>query len=46
MHASVRGSVVNAVVEEFARRGGDPRWALERYALTPALLADPFAALP
>lgn len=45
MHASVRGSVVTAVVEEFARHGGDPRWALERYGLTPALLADPFSSV-
>jgi hypothetical protein len=45
IHASVRGSVVTAVVEEFARHGGDPRWVLERHGLTPALLADPFSSV-
>jgi AraC-like DNA-binding protein len=45
MHASVRGSVVAAVIEEFARQGGDPRSVLARHDLTPALLADPYASV-
>lgn len=45
MHASVRGSVVTAVIEEYARHGGDPQWVLSRYNLTPAILADPYSSV-
>lgn len=45
-HASVRGSVVTAVLGEFARRGGDGVALLERHGLTAAMLADPWTTVP
>ncbi len=45
-HASVRGSVVTAVLGEFARHGGDPDAILDRYGLTGAILADPWTTVP
>lgn len=45
-HASVRGSVVAAVLAEFARHGGDPAHILDNYGLTRAILDDPRATVP
>lgn len=44
-HASVRGSVVEAILAEFARCGGDPDQILEKYGLTGAILGDPRATV-
>jgi AraC-like DNA-binding protein len=45
-HASVRGSVVTAVLAKFARAGGDGDALLARYRLTSAMLSDPWTTVP
>ena len=44
--ASVRGSIVAAVLAEFAARGGDRGRLLERFGLNDRILADPYASVP
>ena len=45
-NSSVRGSVVTAVLGEFARYGGDAPRVLKRHGLTPKFLDDPSVSVP
>ncbi|HKY82432.1 MAG TPA: AraC family transcriptional regulator [Sphingobium sp.] len=44
--ASVRGSIVAAVLSEFAARGGDRGRLLEQFGLNDRILADPYTSVP